>query len=134
MKIIGKFALKLMAVAASLLVAHKLHADEPRATVWAKHPDAVKKFFPADTYRMLDAADEEKQFDEQGYILPQKRDAIFHKVGIEDKLTNLDEMDKDMLVMTARFEDAKSVKKHYPMLTDAQVNALVAAVMENHAK
>lgn len=133
MKTLLKFAIKAVTVVLSILAARALHAD-PEAVVWAKHPEAVRKFFPDDKFKMLDAADEAKEFEKTGYLLPHKRDALFHKLNIDTKLTQLDEMDKDMLVMTARFEDQAAVRKHYPMLNDQQAAQLVREVRELAAK
>ena len=98
------------------------HAD-PSVTVWSRSPNAVRKYFPADKYRMLDSDDEKKQFEETGWLNPIARDALFNKLGFD--LQQLDEMDKDMLVMGARFETLPSLKKHYPMLKEEQIKALM---------
>jgi hypothetical protein len=105
------------------------HAD-PSVTVWSRAPNAVRKFFPPERYRMLDGEDEKKQMNEEGYLLPSVRNALFHKLELEDLLAPLDEMDKDMLVMGARFETLVSLQKHYPMLKEDQLKALINEVKE----
>src|SRR5438128_1112912 len=91
------------------------HAD-PHATVWSREPDAVRKFFPPEQYLMLDSAAEAKELEDQGYVQPRERAALFHKLQIEEALENLDDLDKDILVMGARFEPLETLKKHFPML------------------
>ncbi|MGZ3723669.1 MAG: hypothetical protein ACXVA9_12090 [Bdellovibrionales bacterium] len=102
----------------------------PQATVWSRHPDAIRKFFPAAKYRMLDGKDFQKEQADSGYILPQQRDALFRKLGLEAALTSLDDMDKDMLVMGARFEELPSLRKNFPMLTETQIKNLQQEVKE----
>ena len=103
---------------------------EQRATVWSRHPDAIRKFFPVDKYRMLDAQDEKLEMDSTGYMLPRQRDALFHKLQLEEAVKNLDEMDKDMLVMGARFEEFPQLRKSYPALSEAQIKKLMQEVKE----
>ena len=112
-----------------LLFASLAHAD-PQATVWARNPSAVRKFFPADKYRMMDAEAEAKELDESGYLKPHVRAALFHKLNLEESVQGLDDMDKDMLVMGARFETLESLKKHFRMLNEAQLKSLQHEVRE----
>jgi hypothetical protein len=101
------------------------HADDgPQAVVWARDPDAIRKFFPPDKYKMLDAEAEAKDLEESGYLTPRKRDALFHKLNLEERVSELDEMDKDILVMDARFEDVAAMKKHHPQFTSLELQKL----------
>jgi hypothetical protein len=112
------------------MLAAQIAQADPRATVWSRHPDAIRPFFPAETYRMLDAQDEKLEMDSTGYMLPQKRDALFHKLQLEQAVQGLDEMDKDMLVMGARFEEYPQLRKNYPTLSEQQIKNLMREVKE----
>ena len=77
---------------------------------------------------MLDSGDERRQMEDDGYLMPAKRDAIFHKLDLEATLAPFDEMTKDMVVMSARFEKAPAIKKHYPFLNETQIRGLIEEV------
>jgi hypothetical protein len=129
MKLMLKITIRIIAIVLSILAARALHADQqPQAFIWSRHPDAIRGILPEKKVLVLDAQTEEKQMREDGYLPPRERDALFHKLAIETQIAALDEMDKDMLVMTAKFEGAKSVRKHYPMLSEAQAKQLVKEV------
>lgn len=100
-----------------------VHADQ-LATVWSRHPSAVQKYFPKQKYKMLDAHAEEKDLEESGYIPSAKRDAIFQKLHLEEKVRRMDEMNKDILVMDARFDTLDKMEKRYPHFTTVELQSL----------
>jgi hypothetical protein len=110
------------------LFSFAVHADPPVANVWTRYPAAVSKVLPKGKYHLLDSRDEEREWQEQGYLPPQKRDALFNKVKIADKIAPLDAMAKDMLVMRAKFESLDRFRRLYPMLKVAELKALIAEV------
>lgn len=108
-----------------------VHAKDntPAALIWVREPSAVKEQLPED-YRLLDARDEAKELAEQGYYGVHEREAIFHRAGVDEIVSGFDEMDKDMLIMGAKFKKLKALKKRYPMLTEKQLKALQKQVKE----
>ena len=89
------------------------------------NPAAIKqKFFKGPAYRMLSREEENQQMDEDGYLPPRKRAALFSKLKLEEALTGMDELDKDMLVMSARFLNLERLKARYPKLSKDQLNGL----------
>ncbi len=112
-----------------LFFAITAHAD-PVATVWARNPEAVRKFFPPDKYRLLDANTQAEDNRGSGYLMPSVRDGLFHKVAIEEQVKDLDELNKDMLVMGARFEKLETIHKNYPMLSPEKIKQLQHEVRE----
>jgi len=103
-------------------------AGPPVANVWTRYPAAVRKVLPSAKYHHLDSRDEEKEWEEQGYLPQQKRDALFNKLKIADQLAPLDALSKDMLVMRAKFDDLAQFRRFYPMLKESELKALIAEV------
>ena len=98
----------------------------PRIDVWARNPEAVRKIYPASQYRIMDRAEQETEWAEYGNLPPLRREALFHKLNLEDSLKGLDDVDKDILVMSARKEDPVKLRKYFPMLSEAQLKSLQA--------
>jgi hypothetical protein len=94
--------------------------------VWTKgNPASIKeKFFKGPGYRMLSREEEKEQMDEEGYLPPRKRAALFSKLKLEEALKGMDELDKDMLVMSARFLSSERLKARYPKLSKDQLSGL----------
>ena len=94
--------------------------------VWTKGvPQVIKqKHFKGKNYRMLDVNEENRQFAEDGYVPPRERAALFHKLKLEDATAAMDDMDKDMLVMGAKFMKVEKLEKIYPHLTHDQLTKL----------
>jgi len=97
------------------------HAQQT-ATVWSRHPSAVRQFFPPKHYRVLDSKTEAKEMEESGYVMPLRRDAIFQKLKFPTG--GMDEFDKDLLIMSANQETLKQLVKQYPQFSRAQLAEL----------
>lgn len=101
---------------------------EPKAdvVVWtAGSIDSAKAMFGPDTNAViLSRQEEEKNERKAGWLAPRERDALFRKVGIETKISGMDEFDKDMLMMSAREYTIRELKSDYPMLKESQLRRL----------
>jgi hypothetical protein len=110
-------------------------ADKPassgplRPVIWTKgFYGALKARFPASQFEYLDPQTRRKDLLKQGYLQPLERDALFRKLNLETKLQQMDEMDKDMLVMGAKFYSVPELVKQYPMLSGSQLRRLKTEV------
>lgn len=107
-----------------------LHA-EPKVGVWVRDPAAAKAFLPEDKFQYYDAEAQENGFREDGYLQPRQRSALFHKLQLEEALNELDDLDKDRLVMGAAIEkDTNVLQRRFPMLTHKQIKALQKEMKE----
>lgn len=88
----------------------------------------IKRVFPADQYRYADRARFDQESRAWGYLMPSQRDAILKKLKLEAKLKTYDQLDKDMLVMDARFYSLKDLRKFHPKLPARDLAALKEAV------
>ena len=103
----------------------------PRAvTVWARDPDAIRSVFTDDHYKILDNADQEREWKRQGYWPPREREAMFRRLKIDEALRDLNDYRKDMLVTCAHAQDIPTLKKAYPMLTETQLKVLKSTVKD----
>jgi hypothetical protein len=99
---------------------------KPDAVVWTKGSvDSARALFGPDTNVVVLSREEEtRQERKAGYLPPDERDVLFRKVGIETRISNMDEFDKDILMMSAREYTIRELKSDYPMLTEAQLKRL----------
>ena len=96
---------------------HVLAQEKPKAVIWTKAaPESARKLFPDSRIRILSDKTEGERDKKSGYFQPDERDAIFRKVGIEDKLLNMDDLDKDMLIMGAKALPKADLLAEYPSL------------------
>lgn len=114
-----------------ILCALALNAKTPEAAkpmVWTKgfYDSDIKRVFPPGQYRYADKARFEEESRENGYLPPEKRDAVLKK--LESKLKDYDQLDKDMLVMDAHFFSTKELKKFHPKLSLRELASLKEAV------
>ncbi len=101
-------------------------AEQPTATVWTRGSvDQARRIFsPSLPVKILGAQEEAERDRKSGHLQPRERDALFRKVGIETKVAQMDEMDKDMLVMAAREYSIRELKSDFPMLSENQLRRL----------
>ncbi len=98
---------------------------DSRPTVWTKEPAGkVRKQFPANKFRVMDASVEKAKFAKVGYLGPRARAAVFHKLNLDRSLASMDDVDKDMLVMDAYALKMDALRKYYPHLSVSQLSAL----------
>lgn len=105
--------------------------QKPWISMRGFYNSSIQNEFPRSKYRYYDKAEERKHFDADGYLPPLERDALFRKLNLETKLQQLDQMDKDMLVMGAHVYTAAELKKQYPMLSLADLQRLRVAVRKS---
>lgn len=100
-----------------------------RPLIWTRghYNSALKIDFPPDRYRYDDAANRSRVEEADGYLAPQERENLIARLGIAEKLAALDEMDKDILVMSAREMPVSRLKSIYPMLSQKDLQALKKA-------
>jgi hypothetical protein len=98
--------------------------------VWSRNPEAIRALFPEPNVHILDTADEDKELGDNGYVKPKARNALFRKLNLEATLADLDDLDKDLLMQSARTESVQAMRKYYPMLSADQAAKLQAAVKE----
>jgi hypothetical protein len=107
---------------------HVLAEEAPDAFVWTSGSieGARALFGPQANVEILSREVEERRERKAGYLPPDQRDVVFRKVGIETKISNMDEFDKDMLMMGAGAYPLSVLKKEYPMLSETQLKRLQA--------
>src|ERR1041385_8889601 len=98
--------------------------DEPNVYLWARDPDAVRGIMDPQKVKVLDASSQAKELEPGGYIPGRRRDAIFHKIGIDGKVAPMDELDKDSLIMDARYATLEKLKKYHPQFTSLELRQL----------
>jgi hypothetical protein len=105
---------------------HVLAEPKPDVVVWTSGSiDSVKALFSPDVNAVfLSREEEEKNERKAGWLAPVERDALFRKVGIETKVSGMDEFDKDILMMSAREYTISELKSEYPMITESQLKLL----------
>ena len=81
-----------------------------------------------DRYRFRDAQDEKSELHADGLLTPRERDEVFRRLKLDAKLTALDDLDKDILVVDSRALTLAELRRYYPMLNVVDLNALKAAV------
>ena len=105
---------------------------EPAMTVWsAGYYEHLRARLHGQNVQFMDqrtlAADERAE----GYLNPDRRDAVFKKLGLESALKSYDDLDKDMLVMGVRDSspaELAQMRTKYKTLTLKQLTQLRAAV------
>ncbi len=101
---------------------------EPKADVlvWtAGSIDSAKALFTPGTNVVIHSREEdEKNERKAGWLAPRARDALFRKIGIETKISGMDELDKDILMMSAREYTIPQLRSEYPMLNESQLKRL----------
>lgn len=109
---------------------HATDVDGAKPFIWTRgNYDYLKTRLPANTFRFEDPqAARRRRFDEDGYLPPLERDALFRKLNLETKLQSMDELDKDMLVMGAKAYTVPELAKQYPMLSLRQLRRLKSEV------
>lgn len=102
---------------------HVLADEKPDAVVWtAGSVSSARALFGPDTnVTVLSGAQEARHERRAGHLPPAERDTLFRKVGIEMKISNMDEFDKDILMMSAREYNVRELHADYPMLTESQL-------------
>jgi hypothetical protein len=109
--------------------ADKTAEAELRPVIWTKgFYGSLKARFPSSQFDYLDPETRRKDLLEQGYLQPSERDALFRKLNLETKLQQMDELDKDMLVMGAKAYSVPELVKQYPMLSGKQLRRLKTEV------
>ena len=97
--------------------------------IWTSgHYNSLKGVFSPKEYDFMDRETKARELHEQGFLRPTERDSIFRKLKLESKLTQLDDLDKDLLVANARYYSVAELRKQYPMLTFQQLRQLKAEV------
>jgi hypothetical protein len=101
-------------------------AKQPTVTVWTKgHVSSARRLFSPDLPVKVLGREEEKERDrDSGHLQPRERNALFRKVGIETKVAKMDELEKDMLVMSAREYSIRELKSEYPKIPEPQLKRL----------
>jgi hypothetical protein len=110
------------------LVASSLaYAAEDRPVVWTRgFTRSLPTVFSADNYRTLERSDEDIELRREGYLPPHQRDALFKKVQL--KLSDFDQMEKDILVLRAHEYTLPELQKFYPNLPLVQLRKLKVEV------
>jgi hypothetical protein len=98
--------------------------QKPVIVMRGHYDSSIQNVFPPSEYRYYDKAAEREELLADGYLPPLERDALFRKLNFETKIQQLDQMDKDMLVMGARVYTAAQLKKQYPMLSLPELQRL----------
>lgn len=101
-------------------------ADPPSATVWTSGSvsSARALFAPGTNVKVLGREDEEARERKSGFLPPAERDAVFRKIGIETKISSMDEFDRDMLMLSAREYTVRELRADYPMLSENELSRL----------
>lgn len=110
-----------------LLFSHfALAGEAPDAVVWTNGSirSAQSLFSPAANVVVMSAEDNARAERRAGYLPPDERDALYRKLGIETKISAMDELDKDMLMLGARAYSVRELKSSYPMLSEKQLRQL----------
>lgn len=108
----------------TFLVSQAQAQEKPVVFFRGSYNSDIKNVFPPDKFQYDDRESRRERWLRDGYLMPSERDALFRKLSIETKLSQLDQMDKDMLVMGARVYTPRELHKQYPMLTLGEVTKL----------
>jgi len=105
---------------------HAAAEELPGATVWTSGSveSARALFAPGSNVRILGREEEKRRDQKTGHLPPLERDAVFRKLGLESKVSGMDEFDKDLLIMSAREYTVRELKSDYPMFSEAQLSKL----------
>lgn len=106
---------------------HMALAEEaPDAVVWTNGSISSSQalFGPHANVTVMSAVDDARAERRAGYLPPDERDALYRKLGIETKISAMDEFDKDMLMLGARAYSVLELKASYPMLSENQLRRL----------
>jgi hypothetical protein len=111
-------------------ISHFSAAEEVTATVWTRGsvPAARALFAPGSGVKVLGAKEEAERNREAGLLPIEERNAIFRNVGVESQIVQMDEMDRDMLIMAVREYTLRELQTDYPMFTLPQLKKLKRAV------
>ena len=110
-----------------LFLVHMAMAEEaPDAVVWTNGsiPSAQALFGPGANVTVMSSEDNSRAEKRAGYLPPDERDALYRKLGIETKISAMDEFDKDMLMLSSRAYSVRELKVSYPMLSEGQLRRL----------
>lgn len=101
-------------------------AQKPTVTVWTRgHASSARRMFqPGLPVRVLGSVESRERDRLSGHLRPGERNALFRKVGIEAKVTAMDEMEKDLLVMLAREYTVRELKTEFPKLSENHLKRL----------
>lgn len=110
-----------------IFLAHLSMAQEaPDAVVWTSGSirSTQALFGPNANVTVMSAEDDARSERRAGYLPPDERDALYRKLGIETKVSAMDEFEKDMLMLSARAYNVRELKASYPMLNERQLKQL----------
>lgn len=122
----------IFALVFTMTFAARAHDPTPSMTVWSRGSnDYLRAKYPHERIEYIDQGSVAADYAEEGYLPPHARDAVFERLHLTKALAKVDELDKDMLVMSVRDADLPLMKRlaaKYPMLSMAQLQRLKAAV------
>jgi len=75
-------------------------------------------------YKVYSRKDQIAEERRRGFLRSSERNALFRKIGIDTKTARMDEMDKDMLLLSAREYTLGELRSDYPMFTEKQLRDL----------
>ena len=114
----------------AILVASQTAIADQAVIVWAREPKSVQKIFSDPSYQVIDHERRMSQWESHGYISPKKREALFNSLHLGAALKNFDEVNRDLLVISARSIALPVLQRQYPALKEAELRQLIQAVKE----
>lgn len=117
-------------IAVMAIAPHLVCAEQAHVTVWTKGStrSARALFKPGSGVKVLGAEEEQQRYREGGVLPVEERNALFRKIGVEPQVAQMDDLDKDMLIMAAREYNLRELRSDYPMFSEQQLKRLKSEV------